>query len=598
MESDQDDITPPSKQVFSFIENNDLDGLRGFLKELPDSVNATSFSGSPLAVAINHNNVEAARILLDAGANPLGNEWFGNIFLTTLEKAAARGNRDILRLLLARLKAISPTGIVIHDYNESELMQRAMLVGATFGHASIVAEFLNTFECSDDTSRHALGAAAGRWEADVVDLILQNFQFEKPTLIKALHEAIEGKFLRCDEERSGVVYHDSDTDKLYRVVTRLIDEAGIDVCLAEHGSPLLRMVLDRNGQQGALRALLDKGVDPNIQWEDGCTALHLLASPIHGLSWGFGFQRKIHEAGIRVLREKGALTSIINNDGETASQLAAERAGKETFVRYFLPADGDLLSANQYGETLLHYAAAGGQHETVEFLLSRGIFDVNATTSNSWTPLHCALAPNSRIWKGELQAIKSARALIRAGADTNAVTAEGWTVLHLIGSHEDISEQTPATDDLPFLEGRTDEEKNALREPGVSDDTISAAALTRELLTGSWELPPIQSPAKVCRPTDSEEHERKRYETKDAWGGRLSSMFTSPSSTDDIIYDRTPLHWAAERGAAGVARVLRELRGADDDAMDSEGKIPWDLAHRSRFFRDNRVREATKKAVQ
>ena len=77
-------------------------------------------------------------------------------------------------------------------------------------------------------------------------------------------------------------------------------------------------------------------------------------------------------------------------------------------------------------------------------------------------------------------------------------------------------------------------------------------------------------------------------------------MFTqakiSPWSVT-IIHDRTPLHWAAERGAVGVARVLREVGKANGEAKDSKGGTPLDLAKKSTLIRSEKVREAMKKAL-
>ncbi|KAJ4300427.1 hypothetical protein N0V88_003102 [Collariella sp. IMI 366227] len=57
-----------------------------------------------------------------------------------------------------------------------------------------------------------------------------------------------------------------------------------------------------------------------------------------------------------------------------------------------LSADAALHLRTQSDESLLHYAAAGGRKDIVEFLLHHG-FDVNSRTANGWTPLICALTP-------------------------------------------------------------------------------------------------------------------------------------------------------------------------------------------------------------
>ncbi|VUC25554.1 unnamed protein product [Clonostachys rosea] len=388
-------------KLFSLIRNSELDALEELLKESPSLINVRPFWGTALAEAVCHDSPEAVRILLDAGARPLGDESSGNVFLSTLDVAAAHGNLEIMRLLLTQLKATSPTGIVIRSYNESQLMQRAMFTAAAHGNANIVAEFIEMCHCSDEAIEGTFVAAAGRWEADVIDLLFQKAPGplkSQSLLTRALRQAMKDKYMRSDEERSGVVYSDSDWDKHYRVVTRLLDETGIDVRLPEHGSPLLHQALNVPEMQGALRALLDRGIDPNTRFENGCTPLHLLASPQGTYDITKENEEEMHELGIRLLCEKGASITIRNNDGETPSHWAAEMADAAVFARHYLPADDEhLLSTNRYGETMLHFAAAGGKRKTVELLCSSRKFDVNAVNSTSWTPLLCALAPNSRV---------------------------------------------------------------------------------------------------------------------------------------------------------------------------------------------------------
>ncbi|CAI6083615.1 unnamed protein product [Clonostachys chloroleuca] len=584
-------------KVFSVLRNNEIDALKSLLAESPYLANVRSFSGTALAVAVCHGNPKAVQVLLDAGASPLGDETFGNTFLSTLELAAAYGSLETMRLLLVRLKATSPTGVVIWGCDELKLIQRAMSAAAASGHVAILVQFLDTFDCSDEAIEGSFLAAVGRWEVEAVELLLQRPRTSwrnKELFTKAFRQAMRPKYLRIDEERSGVLYHDTDWDKHYRLVTRLLDETDIDVRQPEHGH-FLSQALDGLEMQGALRALLDTGIDPNTRFENGCTPLHLLASPKDMYEITKKDGEEMHELGIRVLREKGASITIENNEGETPSHWAAELAETATFTRYYLPADDrHLLSTNQYGETLLHFAAAGGKHKTVEFLVSCGKFDVNATNSTSWTPLLCALVPNDRACKTEIEAVKTARLLLTHGADPRAVTAEGLTVLHLIGSHWDLSEQGPEDSDED-----NDYNDNGKRQKAWStafEGDSSAATLAKEFFLGHLGLPSVQSPATFpsISPLGSQ---------YDVWGGRLYRLLhvlneETPSSNDiHIVKNRSPLHFAAECGASGVAKVLKDLGGADNEAKDTDGKTPWDLAHeRSLIF--GRAWEATKKAVQ
>ena len=142
-----------------------------------------------------------------------------------------------------------------------------------------------------------------------------------------------------------------------------------------------------------------------------------------------------------------------------------------TFRRYLGSslAQDVLSSTNNHGESLLHYAAAGGKVGILRFLLEESPqtnLDVSRANSNGWAPLICALAPSHNNgsfslpthdedscveWpyssgsyakagpKTPAEAIQAAQLLLSHGADPSAVTAEGWSALHLLACYEQVS---------------------------------------------------------------------------------------------------------------------------------------------------------------
>ena len=50
----------------------------------------------------------------------------------------------------------------------------------------------------------------------------------------------------------------------------------------------------------------------------------------------------------------------------------------------------EILSVDEDGATILHYASAYGHADIVEYLLSLGAFDINAMDHTLLSPLHCA----------------------------------------------------------------------------------------------------------------------------------------------------------------------------------------------------------------
>lgn len=124
---------------------------------------------------------------------------------------------------------------------------------------------------------------------------------------------------------------------------------------------------------------------------------------------------------------------------------------------------------------------------------------------------------------------------------------------------------------------------------GALERDSRARDLARELLNGPLHVPPsVTAPEQVI---PSEIDHKSNPWHKAAWGGRLGKHFLQPTDRDsgpllqeDLGYTEpthvrqgyTPLHWAAEHGAVGMARLLCKAEVAKR-AWNSEGMIPWDL---------------------
>lgn len=121
------------------------------------------------------------------------------------------------------------------------------------------------------------------------------------------------------------------------------------------------------------------------------------------------------------------------------------------------------------------------------------------------------------------------------------------------------------------------------------DRTTAAADLVRELLTASSELRAlVHHPARVFYSTEKQMHFRSgSYEEVEVY---VRSNGTGDRPEENVrtakeqfaVEGLTPLHWAAEHGAAGVAAVLIDVGGADIEARDSKGATPLDTMHRTR----------------
>ena len=570
----------------------------GFLAAYPATVDLSDGgTENYLTRAICNNDIEAVRTHLAAGANPLFPEPADGV-RTALSCAVIRGKREMVQLLLGSIPPLAQTSSTTNfeGENEEELLRVALINAATYGHDLIVRDFLDTREFDHSVIGSAFGAATRRWEVDVVELLLDRFIFKQSELVSSLEWAVKEKWGIEYENRYEEKYFDADPNKQARLVSRLLEETRLDLRDPSVGSPLLYEAIFRSEQQGALRVLLEQGVDPNTQWEKGETALHLLASPHRPPSWmnqgqGEGW---VNEAGIALLLKHGASITIENHNNETAFQRAAEFSNASIFIRYYLPNNSGLRALNEYGETLLHRAAAGGKHGTIKYLLDKGL-DVNAASCHGWTPLLCALSgPIEGQWKTEDMAIQTARLLLNAKADPLAKTKDGWTVLHLVGNFDNPgpSKETQDGDpkSLEELYPDMDEEGRELAYEmdywDPFDRTTAGTDFVRELLTELPELRAlIQHRAQVSyfmeEDFDFSTRERKQvYRPFRTWGGRLEEDIER-AKEPKVVKGLTPLHWAAEHRAAGVAAVLIEVGGADVEARDSEGARPLDAMYRA-----------------
>ncbi|RYP28495.1 hypothetical protein DL767_007174 [Monosporascus sp. MG133] len=540
----------PELALHASIRDGDLPKLRQLLRSsTPVDMNDQDYAwGTPLHVAVWCDSLAAVEELLGAGADALAVSTDDDP-LSPIALAARRGHPAILRRLWQHAPPESHA-----NGPKGKPFQTCLVQAAAYGHVSIAADLLDWWNgWTQDVKDESLLWAARRWQVYVVELLLRRALFEPRVLDDALCSATDFKFLLPEE--SDIHYDGVDYLDLELLIAQLVD-AGANPNTSSNNEPLVIRAACLVNLVGALKALLEKGADPNITDSDGQSALHRLASPVQVRQ----FQRtsRLNETGIRLLLQHNASSDQRDTRGDTPLHWAAFGSNLRIFRLYLssrqnLDQRTAIEMRNDHGETLLHFAAAGGKVDVMEFLLAQGFVNIDEKSSNGWTPLICALAPTREGFTASRskklpEAIRAAQLLLSRGADPLVTTSEGWSPLHCLALHYDRGESDEAAQ--------------------FASDLILRGADVEARAPFLVEDPKARSPilSRHLRPP---------------WGSRVQGVFRDPSDWHKkIIPDMTPLHWAAQHGALGVVKALL-AHGADPSSGSQPGPTPARVAGES-----------------
>ena len=496
--------------VHSYLKHGNQEILAQLLQIWTPAIDIDhSLMGLALHRAIFKGDETAVRIMLDAGVSPTvlsdGNNY------TPLLTASDAGQRQIARLLW---HLVGPEG-----------RRTCLQLAAENGHVDLASDFLDIWDgWSTDEKCRALHVAARQWDDNVVSLLLAKVPYEADAVQAALELSIaRGPILPVTlwVSRQPITTAEDDL-RLQRVVCRLIDAGANTDARLRSLVPLLHVAAQSGHRIGALKGLLEKGADVNIQDESGKTALHkLFTRPSPSM------------AVLRALLQHGASPEMADETGETALHAVAY-AGTLEQLQLCLPscrdADAAIRLHTSHGELPLHYAAAGGREDIAEFLLSRG-FNVDSANANGWTPLICTLMPTDV--KAIYPKCSLASFLLQQGASAQVVTDEGWTALHGLASY-------PSTDrDLP------------------PEKWEGVVPLVRELISRGA---PLDTESSVLR---NRSVTRGTLIQSNAWGIRMrwfaqEAATSSPTESPETVEDRdtTPHMWAYRTGAMEVFNTV------------------------------------------
>ncbi|MDY6901945.1 MAG: ankyrin repeat domain-containing protein [Cyanobacteriota bacterium] len=290
----------------------------------------------PIGMAIEKNDLQTVKLLLDAGASPEG----GDISYTGLTLAIEKNNLEIVKMLL---KAGADPNTDMEDYD------RAIMHAAWLGNLEIVKTLVAHGADVNAWSQGetAIMSAARNAHQEVYDYLYTLVDAEtKRYADKHGQEKIAKAIKRKEREGNKLAEKLGDAAMYGKLakVQQLIAEGADANAITECGkSPL--MLAAMYGHKNVMEALLDAGADPNLgsdeEFEEGTTALMYIAS---------SFFASNRAEVIKFLVNRGANPNARNDNGETAMIVSCNNADA---VKALIEAGADVNIRDNEGNTAM-----------------------------------------------------------------------------------------------------------------------------------------------------------------------------------------------------------------------------------------------------
>ncbi|KAL1492285.1 hypothetical protein ABEB36_012759 [Hypothenemus hampei] len=365
-----------------FTQSGNLDIVK-FLTAKGANIDATNQDGNTaLHVAAESDNLDIVQFLVVKGAKIDATNKDGN---TVLHKVAQSGSRDRVRFPVLRSTSVNSIdndcNIVLHKnalyYDNLNMVQFLVAKGAMVDAIDNYGITVLHWAALYDTLNIVQYLIAKGAKVDVIDKYG----------ITVLHRAAQSGSL----------------DKVQFLVAK-----GAKVNATNNNGKTVLHVAAKSGSLNIVQFLIAKGAKIDAIDKDGNTVLHKAAQS--------GSRDKVQ---FPVL--KSANVNPIDNDCNIVLDRDALYYGNLNIVQ-FLVAKGAIVDAvDNYGITVLHWAALYDTLDVVQFLVAKGA-KVDAIDKYGDTILHKAAQSGS---------LDKVQFLVAKGAKVNAINKNGRTVLHM-----------------------------------------------------------------------------------------------------------------------------------------------------------------------
>jgi len=395
-------------------QRRDTGSLRALLNNRA-GVNTPQPDGTTaLHWAVYWNDVEAAKLLLRAGANPAARNRFG---ASPLSEAVTTGNPE---LVAALLEAGADATALTTQEGETVLM-----TAARAGNADVVRMLLDRGADVNARERYkgqtALMWAAAERHAPVVKLLLEHGADWR---VRSVDRETKAPKLSAASSISPIP-RGGFTALLFAAregdiaTTRVMLDAGVDINYGDVDNVTALVVAIMNKQYSLARFLIERGADVNIADAAGRTALYAITDMRNE-----DYSALPNRSGLDALPSLDIVTAILHRGAKVDVPLTKPLPGRSGMD------GGDTTLAA--GSTALMRAARAGDFTVMKLLLDKGA-DPKLTTKDGNTALMLAagIGYRDKSTKGaESDALEAVKVAIAAGLDIEQANARGETPLH------------------------------------------------------------------------------------------------------------------------------------------------------------------------